>query len=55
MRWVTQGGLCEVGYARWVMHEVDYARWVTQGGSREVDHARWVTRDTSHLVKLFTP
>ena len=44
-RWVsrevglTQGGLCEV----------DYMRWVTRGGLREVvmrggSHARWIMR-----------
>ena len=44
-----RGGLCEVGYARWIMqggshevgyvsglHEVGYTRWVTRGGLREI-------------------
>ena len=30
MRWITQGGLCEVGYVRWVSHEVSYVRWVSR-------------------------
>ena len=58
-RWVMRGGSHEVGYVRWItwggLHEVGYARWVMRGGLREVDYARWITRDTSHLVKCFTP
>ena len=43
---VTQGGLCEVDHVRWVTqggsHEVGYARRIMRGGLREVDHTRWV-------------
>ena len=55
---VTRGGLCKVGYVRWIMQGGlckvggrvwgGHARWVMQGGSCEVGYARWV----SHKVGL---
>ena len=45
---VMQGGLREVGYARWItwggLHEIDHTRWVTWGGLHKVDHVRWITQ-----------
>ena len=40
-RWVTRGGLHEVGLMRGELHEVG----LTQGGS----HMRWVTQGGSHM------